>query len=288
MTEEEMLAMLAEGEMGFEEEEGGGIPWGLMGLGAVGAGAGYMGMDPYRRQLASMLIGGPPDRTRGELWEALATSKEAKGDAAYKAFDKIEDAADRTMAQRKYARTKGIEQLRPSGRELELGAFKKGKVGKGAKTLGAWPIKKSPPGLKTFGRLSAAAGKAPFLGRAMPWLGKALFPGMGWLIAALMAGEGAMYGWKKMVGEPRERRQEDMEGAYGMGQGFERAADLASQQGLADQLEVMAESADLPRPKISQELAQILGGHDLSGLLAQRAPMPKPTFNQALDMVGGE
>ena len=271
MTEEDLLAMLSEGgEAGFEsEEEGGGLPWGMLGLGAAGAGGAYMGMDPYRRQLVSMLIGGPPDTTRGELWEALATSKGAKGDATYKGFDKIKDTADRTMAQRKYARGKGLAGLGP-----------------GTKAMG--PFKAGTPGVKTLGRLSKAAGKAPFLGRAMPWLGKALFPGMGWLVAALMAGEAGMAGWNKLVTEPNERRQQDMEGAYGMGQGFERAADLASQQGLADQLEAMAESADLPRPKISQELAQILGGHDLSGLLQARASMPKPTFNQALDMVGGD
>jgi hypothetical protein len=271
MDMEALMEMMGEP---MPEEGGGGGLGGLAALAGAGAGAGYVAVDPYRRELARLLATGPEDMTRRELFGKIFDAGRARWDESTKGMPRM----DRIKAARGEM-LKGLPQPKPVGM---------GTVARGKEMIRYGAHAAAPPlRTGTLGALSAASARtgAGLLSK-MPWLKWLLFPGMGWLSAGLMAGEAGRLGWNQFVTKPRERTEKNLNAAHGIGGAFEAAKGEIEQQALADQLELLAQGSDLPKTP-SNELAQILGTHDLSRLFQQRAPMPKPTFQQAMEMVGG-
>ena len=244
---------------------------GLLAAGGAAAGGAYVGSSPYRRQAAGMLFGGPPDTTRKELLKALWAGGKNRFDPAGKGVDRATRIAGSRATTMKALepQTYGRGGFGPLGAVLGQGKTKLPKMG---------------PGMQTIGKLGKAGQGANLLSK-MPWLSKILWPGMGWLIAGMLGVEGAKMGWDQLVTKPRERKEQDMLGAQGLGGAFRGYESQVEEQALADQLELIAETAGTAKP--SPELAQILRAHDLGPMFQKRAPMPRPTFAQALDMVGG-
>lgn len=257
-----------------EEEEEGGMAGLLAAIGLGGAGA-YVGLDPYRRTAAGMLASGPPDMTRKELMGQLVGSVKDRFGPATAEFAKT---GKRTSEARK------MMFRRMSPMSPALGTIEPGKE---IMLRGTTPGKSlATRGTATAGRLAPAArASATGMLSKMPWLKWALWPGTGWLLAAMLGAQGGGALWNQFVTKPKERREGNILGAAGIGERAEALREGVDQQALADHLEVLAESEGV-QANPSNELAMILAGHDLSDLLAQRAQLPKPSLGQALDMVG--